>query len=123
VRAAGLCRGSIGVNTFRVPNIVITANGTLIAIAQGKLNGNGDQGATAVPMRRSDTDGQTWEPPAVVLSDPSSSSKFDAVLAYEPAGDTLILVFQEMKIKALCGPCVQRVARSTNLGRSWSTLT
>jgi sialidase-1 len=115
--------GSIGINTFRVPNIVTTANGTLVAIAQGKLNGRGDQGATSVLMRRSDTNGKTWEPPTVVLSDPTNSSEFDAVLAYEPAGDTLILVFQEMKTKELCGPCVQRVTRSTSFGRSWSAPT
>lgn len=115
--------GSIGINTFRVPNIVTSANGTIIAIAQGKLNGHGDRGATSVLMRRSDTNGQTWQTPTVVLSDPSNSSEFDAVLTYEPVTDALVLVFQEMKTNALCGPCVQRLTRSTDFGRSWSRST
>ena len=115
--------GTLGINTFRVPNIVTTANGTLIAIAQGKLFGHGDNGATSILMRRSDTGGRSWEPATVVLSDPTNSSEFDAVLSYEPVGNTLILVYQDMKVRDLCGPCVQNVRRSTTYGRSWSAPT
>ena len=59
--------GTLGIHTFRVPNIVTTTNGTLVAIAQGKLGGSGDEGATSVLLRRSDTGGAAWSAPAVVL--------------------------------------------------------
>jgi sialidase-1 len=115
--------GTLGINTFRVPNIVTTVNGTLIAIAQGKLFAHGDNGATSILMRRSDTDGRSWEPATVVLSDPTNSSEFDAVLTYEPVGNTLILVYQDMKMRDLCGPCMQNIRRSTTYGRSWTAPT
>ena len=115
--------GTIGINTFRVPNIVTTSNGTLIAIAQAKLNGHGDQGATSVLLRRSDTNGLSWSAPNVVLSDPRNHSEFDAVLGYDPASDTLLLVYQGMDTAHLCGPCISSVKRSTDLASSWSAPT
>eukprot|EP01052_Picozoa_sp_SAG31_P040498 SAG31_NODE_5877_length_2278_cov_3.599358_2_plen_320_part_00 len=115
--------GTLGVNTFRVPNIVTTTNGTLIAIAQGKLFSHVDNGATSILMRRSDTGGRSWTSPEVILSDPSNSSEFDAVLTYEPARNTLILVYQAMKVRDLCQPCVQNIQRSNTYGRSWSAPT
>ena len=76
-------------------------------------------------MRRSDTGGRSWEPATVVLSDPTNSSEFDAVLTYEPLGNTLFLVYQAMKVRDLCGPqaCRQNIRRSATYGRSWTAPT
>ena len=72
-------------------------------------------------MRRSDTGGRSWEPPTVLLSDPTNSSEFDAVLT--SVGNTLILVYQDMKVRELCGPCIQNIRRSTTYGRNWTVPT
>lgn len=71
-------------------------------------------------MRRSDTNGAPWSAPHVVLSDPRNKTEFDAVLTYEPASDTLLLLYQSMPTTQLCGPCTSHTRRSADFGRSWT---
>jgi sialidase-1 len=117
--------GTLGINTFRVPNLITTRNGSLVAIAQGKLFGRGDSGATNIMLRRSDNNGASWSAPSVVLSDPLKKSAFDAVLAYEPQDDTLMVLFHDTcaNMSKVCGPCVSSLKRSSDLGVTWSATT
>ena len=114
---------TIGIHTFRVPNVVTMQNGTLVVIAQGKLLTQHDRGPTQVLLRRSHNNGATWSTPAVVLSDPHNRSQFDATLTYLPASDALLLVYQQSDPTKHCGACVSFVRRSTDFGRSWSSPT
>lgn len=60
--------GTEGYHTFRIPAIVRTAAGTLLAFAEGRINGGGDYGDIDLVLRRSTDNGATWGPLKVVAS-------------------------------------------------------
>jgi len=47
--------------TNRIPALVMTNNGTLLAFCEGRLSGSGDWAAIDILMRRSTDKGKTWE--------------------------------------------------------------
>ncbi|MEU3272807.1 sialidase family protein [Saccharomonospora sp. NPDC006951] len=58
--------GTEGYHTFRIPALVRTRTGHLLAFAEGRLESAGDSGAIEVVLRRSADGGRTWGPLAVV---------------------------------------------------------
>jgi sialidase-1 len=54
--------GKEGYHTFRIPAIVRTTNGTLLAFAEGRKNGGDDTGAIDLVLKRSFDNGRTWGP-------------------------------------------------------------
>jgi sialidase-1 len=52
--------GADGYNTYRIPAIVMAANGDLLAFAEGRKNGGGDAGDIDIVMKRSSDQGLTW---------------------------------------------------------------
>jgi len=55
-----------GYACFRIPVIVRTTNGTLLAFAEGRVNNCGDAGDIDVVLKRSTDGGRTWSPLSVV---------------------------------------------------------
>ncbi|MGP3971024.1 sialidase family protein [Streptomyces sp. 6N223] len=62
-------QGEGGYHTFRVPAVVQAADGTLLAFAEGRVNGSGDNGNIDLVMKRSADGGVTWGPIEVILDD------------------------------------------------------
>ncbi|GAA3806362.1 sialidase family protein [Streptomyces chiangmaiensis] len=60
--------GKGGYGTYRIPAVVTTRKGTVLAFAEGRRKGAGDSGAIDVVLRRSSDGGCTWGPPGVVAS-------------------------------------------------------
>ncbi|MEU1417325.1 sialidase family protein [Streptomyces sp. NPDC005731] len=60
--------GKSGYDTYRIPAVVTTRKGTVLAFAEGRRNGAGDSGAIDVVLRRSLDGGCTWGPLGVVAS-------------------------------------------------------
>jgi sialidase-1 len=58
--------GESGYNTFRIPSIIATPRGTLLAFAEGRRDGTGDAGDIDLVLKRSADAGQTWSPLQVV---------------------------------------------------------
>lgn len=61
--------GTGGYHTFRIPALVRALDGTLLAFAEGRVNGRGDSGDIDLVLRRSRDGGRTWGPLEVVWSD------------------------------------------------------
>jgi len=61
--------GTEGYHTFRIPSLLVTPKGTLLAFCEGRKHGGGDSGDIDVVLKRSTDSGQTWEPLAVVADD------------------------------------------------------
>ncbi|MGI6164968.1 MAG: sialidase family protein [Limnochordia bacterium] len=59
--------GQDGYHTYRIPAIVATENGTLLAFCEGRRNESGDAGAIDLLLRRSVDGGQNWSRFQVVV--------------------------------------------------------
>ncbi|HEX5105656.1 MAG TPA: sialidase family protein [Pirellulaceae bacterium] len=52
--------GSEGYHTYRIPALVVTKKGTLLAMCEGRKTGRGDHGDLDLIQKRSTDGGQTW---------------------------------------------------------------
>ena len=52
--------GPDGYHTFRIPALVVTPKGTLLAICEGRKTGRGDHGDLDLVQKRSTDGGKTW---------------------------------------------------------------
>lgn len=61
--------GTEGYHTFRIPSLLRTPKGTLLAFCEGRKRGRGDAGDIDVVLKRSTDGGKTWRPLQVVADD------------------------------------------------------
>ncbi len=61
--------GTNDYNTFRIPAIITSIKGTLIAFAEGRKNSSSDTGDIDLVMKRSEDNGKTWSELAVIWDD------------------------------------------------------
>ena len=61
--------GEGGYHTYRIPAIVSTNDGTLLAFAEGRKAGQGDSGDIDLVLRRSSDQGATWTEQQVLWND------------------------------------------------------
>jgi sialidase-1 len=61
--------GTEGYATFRIPALILTGKGTLLAFCEGRKVGRADSGDIDLLVRRSTDGGKTWAPPQVVWND------------------------------------------------------
>src|SRR5689334_3508689 len=61
--------GEDGYHTYRIPAIIATGKGTLLAFAEGRKAGRGDAGDIDLVLKRSTDDGKTWGQMQVVWDD------------------------------------------------------
>lgn len=61
--------GEGGYHTYRIPALVLSARGTLLAFAEGRKSGPGDAGEIDLVLRRSADNGRTWGELQLVVSD------------------------------------------------------
>jgi sialidase-1 len=52
--------GEEGYHTFRIPALIVTPKGTLLAICEGRKTGRGDHGDLDLVQKRSTDGGKTW---------------------------------------------------------------
>ena len=61
--------GSSGYNTFRIPAVIATTKGTLLAFAEGRKNSSSDTGDIDLVLKRSTDNGKTWSSLSVIWDD------------------------------------------------------
>src|SRR5438445_10264090 len=54
--------GADSYHTYRIPALVATKNGAVIAICEGRKTGRGDHGDVDLVQKRSTDGGKTWRP-------------------------------------------------------------
>ena len=61
--------GTNGYNTYRIPSIIKTKSGALLAFAEGRKNNASDSGDIDLVLRRSENNGKTWGDLIVIRDD------------------------------------------------------
>ena len=61
--------GEGGYHTYRIPSLVVTPKGTMLAFCEGRKNGSHDAGDIDLLVRRSTDNGLTWSEQKVIWSD------------------------------------------------------
>jgi len=61
--------GKDGYHTYRIPAIVVTTNGTVLAFCEGRKNSRSDTGDIDLLVKRSTDGGQTWGAQQLIWSD------------------------------------------------------
>jgi len=61
--------GSEGYSTFRIPAIVTTNSGKILAFAEGRVKSSSDTGDIDLVMRSSEDGGKTWSPLKIIWND------------------------------------------------------
>lgn len=84
-------RGYAGYDTFRIPALIRTGDGTLIAFAEARKNASGDAGHIDLVQRRSLDGGYTWGELEIVWSDGKNTCGNPSPVYDEHTGRLLLL--------------------------------
>ena len=60
--------GTDGYHTFRIPALVRSNEGTLLAFCEGRRTGGGDSGNIDIVLKRSFDNGESWQPMQIAVS-------------------------------------------------------
>ena len=58
--------GEGGYRSYRIPALLVTSKGIVLAFCEGRKNGSSDTGDIDVLVKRSTDGGETWSPTQVV---------------------------------------------------------
>ncbi|NLS97192.1 MAG: exo-alpha-sialidase [Planctomycetaceae bacterium] len=120
--------GEGGYDTYRIPSLIKTKSGALLAICEGRKTGRGDSGNIDLLMRRSTDGGQTWSPTQVIWDDKENTCGNPCPVVDQETGTILLLsthnlgIDREKEIIALTSKGTRTVwlLKSTDDGLSWS---
>lgn len=120
--------GQGGYHTYRIPSLLVTTRGSLLAFAEGRKGGRGDAGDIDLLLRRSTDLGKTWQPIQTVWDDgPNTCGNPCPVLDRETGTIWLLLTWNrgddvEPKIIAQQSRDTRRVfvTSSSDDGVTWS---
>lgn len=121
-------RGEEGYQCFRIPAVVTTNQGTLLAFAEGRKNGCNDTGDIDLVMKRSKDGGNTWSQLQVIWDDAANTCGNPAPVVDRTTGDIFLLTTwnlgedREPEIIEQTSQDSRRVflLHSKNDGRRWS---
>jgi sialidase-1 len=65
--------GTGGYHTYRIPALVVSRQGTMLAVCEGRKYGRGDAGKIDLLLRRSDDGGRTWGPAQLIVEEDDST--------------------------------------------------
>jgi sialidase-1 len=120
--------GTEGYHTFRIPAVVQTEAGTLLAFAEGRIESSGDTGAIHVVLRRSTDGGCSWGPLSVVTTNGDATAGNPAPVVL-PDGDIVLLTTTNGRVtedEIMSGDVSEEdsrrvwVQRGTDDGQTWS---
>lgn len=81
-----------GYHTYRIPGIVVSPRGTLLAWAEARKTGTGDWEDIDILLRRSHDHGATWDPPRII-ADVGTSPAHNAVAIVDPSAGVIHLLY------------------------------
>jgi sialidase-1 len=120
--------GKDGYHTYRIPSLLVTKKGTLLAFCEGRLKSASDTGAIHLLLRRSLDGGKTWLPTQIVRSDAGNTCGNPCPVLDRDSGDILLLTTHNLGTDTQSqivngtskGGRSVWLSRSDDDGRSWS---
>jgi sialidase-1 len=82
--------GTEGYHTFRIPAMIVAADGTILAFAEGRASPN-DQSRNDIVLKRSRDNGTTWEPLEVVAESGDDSLNNPCAVVVRETGRILLM--------------------------------
>ena len=114
--------------SFRIPSVVVSREGTLLALAEGR-NVHRDQAANDIVLRRSTDGGKTWGKLIVVAEDGENSLNNPQAVVLPESGRILLMyqrypagIREPQVVAGHDGPniCRNFLTHSDDDGRTWS---
>ncbi|MBN1341683.1 MAG: exo-alpha-sialidase [Phycisphaerae bacterium] len=120
--------GQGGYHTYRIPAMVVTNRGTVLAFCEGRKVGRGDSGDIDMLLRRSEDGGKTWGEQQVVWDDAGNTCGNPCPVVDGETGIVWLLMTwnrgddPESKITPGKGKDTRKVfiSRSEDDGKTWS---
>jgi sialidase-1 len=104
--------GEGGYHTYRIPALIVTQRGTVLAFCEARKNSSSDHGDVDLALRRSIDGGQTWSAMEVIADDGEHTIGNPCPVVDQKSG-TIWLPFCRNNKHVL-------LMKSTDDGRSWS---
>jgi sialidase-1 len=122
--------GSYGYHTYRIPALVTTGKGTLLAFAEGRKESRSDSGNIDVVLRRSGDGGRTWSDPQVVADNGDDTIGNPTPVVLRKSGTILLLLTgnpakageAQFMIGAPGGTRTVWITSSRDDGKTWTPL-
>jgi len=120
--------GEEGYACYRIPAVVTTNKGTVLAFAEARKNSCGDAGDIDLVVKRSEDGGKNWGPLELVWNDESNTCGNPAPIVDTQSGDIILLASwnrgedHEPDIIAQSSEDTRRVyvLRSSDEGKHWT---
>ena len=121
--------GEGGYRTYRIPALIVTKKGTLLAFCEGRKNSRSDTGEINTLLRRSFDGGKTWGPVQLVAADGPNTFGNPCPVVDQTTGTIWLPLTKnlgadnEAEIKMATGKGSRTVwiCKSTDDGATWST--
>jgi len=112
--------GQDGVHTYRIPSLLITPKGTVLAFCEARKESIADNSPTDLVVKRSFDNGRTWQPKQIVWAGQGIDAVMNPTAVIDQSDGTIILVCATFK-KALEQQIL--VMTSQDDGATWSAPT
>ena len=120
--------GTDGYHTYRIPSIIVTKKGTLLAFCEGRKKGRSDSGNIDLLLKRSEDGGKTWSRQQVVWDENTNTCGNPCPVVDRQTGTIYLLMTwnrgddRESAIKKNTSRDTRRVrvSRSDDDGATWS---
>lgn len=118
-----------GYHTYRIPSLLVTQRGTLLAFCEGRKQSAADSGDIDVIFKRSTDYGQTWSAPKIIWDDGSNTCGNPCAVLDRDTGKIWLLLTHNIgtdnevtiKSKKSAGTRTVWISMSDDDGSTWSS--
>ncbi len=118
--------GTEGYHTFRIPALVVSNKGSILAFCEGRRTGGSDSGDIDIVLKRSFDNGESWQPMQIAVSTGTDTDGNPAPVVARDTGTIWLLFCKNLadggegKIVAGKAPRTVWVTSSIDDGETWA---